>query len=71
MDVSYRIGLYHGSTRYGELELDSLFVFGPADYLCEPEGVVTDDEVGKIAKRLRREPTIHAGVIGRFEWREE
>lgn len=69
--MSYRIGLYHGSTRCGELELDSLFVFGPADYLCEPKGVVTDDEVGRIAKMLRREPTMRAGVVGEIQWRDE
>ena len=71
MDVSYRIGLYQGSTRYGEVELDSLFVMGPADYLCEPKGLVSDHEVVQIAKILRREPEIHDGVIGEYEWREE
>ena len=69
--MSHMIGLYHGSTRCGEVELDSLFVMGPADYLCEPKDVVSEDEVVRIAKMLRREPEIHAGVVGELEWREE
>ncbi len=69
--MSYTIGLYEGSTRQGKIELDTLFVMEPADYLCEPTGVLTDDEVRQIAKSLRRAPDIRAGVIGRYDWREE
>ncbi len=43
--MSLRIGLYHDSTRYGEVELDTVFVMEPADYTCEPKGVVTYEEV--------------------------
>jgi hypothetical protein len=71
MEMTHLIGLYHNAARYGQVELDSLFVMGPADYSCEPEGVVTDVEVGQIAKVLRREPETHCGVIGQYEWREE
>jgi hypothetical protein len=69
--MSYTIGLYEGSTRQGKIELDTLFVMEHADYLCEPRGVVTDDEVRQIAKVLRRTPDLHAGVIGGYSWREE
>jgi hypothetical protein len=69
--MSYRIGLYEGSTRQGKIELDTLFVMERADYVCEPRGVLTDEEVRQIAKTLRRAPDIHAGVVGRYDWREE
>ena len=69
--MSYTIGLYEGSTRQGEIELDTLFVMEPADYTCEPRGAITDDEVRQIAKVLRRAPDIHAGVVGNYNWREE
>jgi hypothetical protein len=65
------VGLYHDSTRHGEVELDTVFVMVPADYTCEPKGIVTHDEVTQIAKVLRREPKHHAGVVGNFNWREE
>lgn len=69
--MSYRIGLYEGSTRQGEIELDTLFVMERADYVCEPRDVLTDDEVRQVAKTLRRAADIHAGVVGRYDWREE
>ena len=69
--MSQKIGLYHDSIRYGQVELDSLFVMEPADYTCNPIGAVTYDEVTQIAKVLRREPKNHAGVVGNFNWREE
>jgi hypothetical protein len=70
MLMSLRIGLYHDSTRHGEVELDTVFVMVPADYTCEPKGILTHDEVRQIAKVLRREPT-HAGVVGNYNWHEE
>ena len=69
--MSYTIGLYEGSTQQGKIELDTLFVMEPADYTCEPRGALTDAEVRQIAKVLRRVPDIHAGVVGRYDWREE
>jgi len=48
--MSLRIELYHDSTRYGQVELGSLFVMGPADYTCDPKGVVTHDEVTQICQ---------------------
>jgi hypothetical protein len=68
MLMSLRIGLYHDSTRYGEVELDTVFVMEPADYICEPKGVVTYEEVQQIAKVLRRSPDIETGVVGEFAW---
>jgi len=38
----------------------------PADYTCEPKGVVSCDEVTQIAKVLRRTPQIETGVVGDF-----
>ena len=69
--MSQRIGLYHGSTRHGEVALDSVFVMESADYTCEPRGVVTYDEVRQIAKVLRRTPDIETGMVGAFAWRKE
>ena len=66
-----RVGLYHDLTRHGGVELDTVFVMVPADYTCEPKGIVTHDEVTQIAKVLRREPKNHAGVVGNYNWREE
>jgi hypothetical protein len=69
--MSYTIGLYDGPIRQGEIELNTLFVMDPADYTCQPSGVVTNDEVCQIAKLLRREPDVRAGVIGKYDWRTE
>lgn len=69
--MSYTIGLYEGSTWRGKVELDTFFVMEPADYTCEPRGVLTNDEVCQIAKVLRRAADIAAGVVGRYDWREE
>ena len=66
-----KIGLYHDSTWYGNVELDTVFVMEPADYTCEPKGVVTYEEVRQIAEVLRRAPDIKTGVVGRFAWCKE
>lgn len=66
--MSLTIGIYHDSTRHGQVELDTVFVMEPADYVCEPKGVVTDDEVRQIAKVLRRAPDIKFGVTDRYCW---
>ena len=69
--MSQKIGLYHDSTRYGQIELDSLFVMEPADYTCEPTGVVAHDVVRQIAQVLRRAPDIETGVVGECAWSKE
>ena len=69
--MSHIIGLYQDSALYGQIELDSLFVMGPADYTCQPKTSRQREQVQQIAKALRRSPEIHAGVIGRYDWREE
>jgi hypothetical protein len=61
----------HVAVPVGEVKLDTVFVMVPADYTCEPQGIVTHDEVTQIAKVLRREPKNHAGVVGNYNWREE
>lgn len=69
--MSQKIGLYHDSTWYGEVELKTVFVMVPADYTCEPKGVVTHDEIRQIATVLRRTPQIESGVVGYFDWCKE
>ena len=69
--MSERIGLYHNSTLYGNVELETVFVMEPADYTCEPLGVVTHEEVRQIATVLRRTPYIESGVVGFFDWCKE
>lgn len=69
--MKQRIGLYHNSTRYGNIEFDTIFVMKPADYVCEPLGVVTHEEAGQIAAVLRRTPHIESGVVGYFDWCKE
>jgi hypothetical protein len=69
--MSLMIGLYHGSIRSGQVELDNLFVMEPADYTCAPTGVVTHDVVRQIAKVLRRTPYVETGVAGDFDWCKE
>ena len=41
---------------------------GPADYTCNPQGVVSGDDVRQIARVPRRVPEIPIGVIGRYDW---
>ena len=48
-----------------------MFVMVPADYTCEPIGIVNHDEVIQIAKVLRRAPDIETGVVGEFAWCKE
>jgi hypothetical protein len=69
--MSQRIGLFHNSTRYGNIELETVLVTEPADYTCEPLGVVTCEEVRQIATVLRRSPHIENGVVGYFDWCKE
>ena len=71
MLVGQRIGLFHNSTRYGEVTFATVFVMEPADYTCEPTGVVTHEEVRQIATVLRRSPHIEIGVVGEFAWCKE
>ena len=66
--IELRIGLYQDWTRHGQVELDTVFVMVPDDYTCEPKDIVTHNEVTQIAKVLRREPDIQAGVVGEFAW---
>ena len=69
--MSLTIGLYHDSTRHGEVELETVFVMEPADYTCEPKGIVTCEEVRQIAKVLRQAPDIETGMVGEFAWYRE
>jgi hypothetical protein len=71
MLMSERIGLYHNSTLYGNIELETVFVMEPADYTCEPTGVISHEEVRQIATVLRRTPHIESGVVGFFDWCKE
>ena len=71
MLLSQRIGLYHNSNWYGNIDLETVFVTEPADYTCEPLGVVTHEEVRQIATVLRRTPHIESGVVGFFDWCKE
>jgi hypothetical protein len=71
MLMRQRIGLFHDSTRYGEVELETVFVMEPADYTCEPTGVISYEEVRQIATVLRRTPHIESGVVGYFSWCKE
>jgi hypothetical protein len=71
MAMSLKIELYNDSTRHGQVELDNLFVMEPADYTCEPNGIVTYEEVRQIAKVLRRRPDVHGGVVGNYYWLSE
>jgi hypothetical protein len=71
MLTNLKIGLYHDLTRHGGVELDTVFVMVPADYTCEPKGIVTHDEVTQIAKVLRRAPDIETGMVGEFAWCKE
>jgi hypothetical protein len=69
--MGVRIGVYHEEICYGQIELDSVFVIKPADYTCEPKGLVSYDEVRQIAKVLRRASGITTGVVGQFAWCRE
>ena len=69
--MSERIGLYHNSTLYGNIELETVFVMEPADYTCEPTGVISHEDVRQIATVLRRTPHIESGVVGFFDWCKE
>ena len=71
MLMSMRIGLYHDSTLFGEVVLDSVFVMESADYTCEPTGVISYEDVRRIAKVLRHTPNIETGKIGEFAWCKE
>jgi hypothetical protein len=71
MLMSQRIGLYLDSTRQGNIDIETVFVMEPADYTCQPMGVVTCEEVRQIATVLRRTPKIESGVVGKFDWCKE
>jgi hypothetical protein len=69
--MGLRFELYHEAIWCGQVELDTVFVMEPADYTCEPKGLVSYEEVTQIAKVLRRTPGIETGVVGKFAWYRE
>lgn len=69
--MRFTVGLYVGPTRQGRLAFRTLYMTHPTDYVCEPEGTLTQAEVQKVGLVLRRVPSVHEGRIGKYIWQEE
>jgi hypothetical protein len=69
--MGFAVGLYVGRTRQGGIAFRTLYMTHPTDYVCEPEGVLTHAEVEKVSLVLRRLPSVHEGLIGKYTWQEE
>jgi hypothetical protein len=69
--MEFRIGLYVDLTRQGGVAFRTLYMTHSADYVCDPEGVLTHAEVEKVSLVLRRVPSVREGRIGKYIWQEE
>jgi hypothetical protein len=69
--MSFSVGLYRDFARKGGITFRTVPASHPSDYDCEPEGVLTHAEVEKVSLVLRRLPSVHEGVIGKYLWQEE
>jgi hypothetical protein len=71
VSMRFAVGLYIDLVRQGRVTFRTLYMTHPTDYVCEPEGVLTDAEVQKVSIVLRRVPSVHEGLIGKYTWQEE
>ena len=69
--MGFRVHLSDSSHRLGFVDFHSLLVWSPDDFRCEPDGVLTLEEVQQLARSMRRLPAAGHGVIGRYRWVEE
>jgi len=69
--MGFRVHLSESSHRLGFVDFRSLLVLSPEDFQCEPDNVLTFEEVQQLARSVRRLPAVRQGVIGKYRWVEE
>ena len=69
--MGFKVHLSDQARRLGFVEFRSLLVWSSEDFRCEPDGVLTLEEVQQLARCVRRLPALGHGVIGKYRWDEE
>ena len=69
--MSFSVGLYHDFARKGGITFNILPAMQSADYVSEPDGILSRDEAEHVSWQLRRTPVICRGVVGKYVWRQE
>ena len=69
MNFRFPVRLYLDATRQGQITFHNVLVKEPADFTCDPAGLLVYDEARNLLRQIRRAPLSEAGVIGKFVWR--
>ena len=69
--MGFKVHLSDNLQRRGFVQFRSLLVMSPEDFQCEPDGILTFEEVQQVARSVRRLPAAGHGVIGKYRWVEE
>ena len=68
MAIKLRLDL--GSRPAGAVVFRSLLLLKPDDCRCEPDGILTQEEIEALAGQLSHLPAIYSGVVGKYRWEE-
>jgi hypothetical protein len=67
----FRAAIFLGAKRVGAVTFRNLLVTHPSHYVCEPPGVLSFEQVMRLAEQMWRLPVVPGGAIGQYEWRDE
>ena len=67
----FRVSLYLGRKRIGSVTFRTLLVTDNSQYVCEPPGLLSFEQIVRLSEQMRRLPAVPGGVIGEYEWVEE
>lgn len=67
----YRVELYLDSQFQGMIEFYDLPVQADHDYHCDPEGLLSSEEVRELSHTLQHLPSVYWGTIGKYRWEEQ
>lgn len=71
--MAHKVALYSrgGISPVGHVEFFTLLIQKGSDYLCDPPGILTPEQVGEISQTMRQLPQIQRGTVGEYEWKEQ
>jgi hypothetical protein len=65
------LGEREEQSRHGSIKFNTLLVRSPGDYTCEPQSLLSREQVEDLSWQLRHLPRRVAGRIGPYRWREQ
>ena len=68
MNFRFPVRLYLDATRQGQITFHNVLVKEPADFTCDPAGLLVYDEAKSLLRQIRQSPLSVAGEIGKFAW---